>query len=90
MIDYVDQRSDRIGSSSRESRDDRNFIPYPFVRFTELLGEQMVDSRVCQVLLGGIVLEFLQIDIPSRLELTAAGAEGGKQRLRIPIAVREC
>lgn len=42
----------------------------------------MVDSRVRQVFLGGIVLEFLQIDIPSRLELAAAGTEGGKHRLQ--------
>lgn len=45
----------------------------------------MVDSRVRQIFLGGIVLKFLQIDIPSRLELAAAGAEGGKHRLRMPI-----
>jgi len=34
----------------------------------------MVDSRVRQIFFGRIVLQFLQIDIPSRFELAAAGA----------------
>lgn len=37
----------------------------------------MVNSRVRQVFFGRIVLQLLQIDIPSRLELAAAGATGG-------------
>lgn len=48
----------------------------PFVRFAKLLGEQMVNPRVRQILFRRIVLELLQIDIPSRLELAAAGAAG--------------
>jgi len=51
-------------------------ISHPFVRFTEL-GHQMVNFGVRGVLFGRIVLQLLQIDIPSRLELAAAGATGG-------------
>jgi hypothetical protein len=37
----------------------------------------MVNLGVRGVLFGRIVLQLLQIDIPSRLELAAAGATGG-------------
>jgi len=67
MIDY-------IADSKFEENLDSTIISYPFVRFTKLFGEQMVDSRVRQIFFGRIVLQFLQIDIPSRFELAAAGA----------------
>lgn len=45
----------------------------------------MVNSRVRQILFGRIVLEFLQIDIPSRLELAAAGTETEKNTIKSPL-----
>lgn len=43
----------------------------------------MVNSRVRQVFFGRIVLQFLQIDIPSRFKLAAAGTGEEKNAIRL-------
>lgn len=78
VIDHI-SRAD----SGFEENLDSTIISYPFVWFTKLLGEQMVNSRVRQVFFGRIVLQFLQIDIPSRFKLAAAGTGEEKNAIRL-------
>lgn len=82
IIYYVIGRISRADSRFEENLD-LTIISYPFVWFTKLFGKQMVDSRVRQVFFGRIVLQFLQIDIPSRFELAAAGTREKKNAIRL-------
>lgn len=82
VIYYVIGHISRADSGFEENLG-LTIISYPFVWFTKLFGEQMVDSRVRQVFFGRIVLQFLQIDIPSRFELTAAGTREKKNAIRL-------